>query len=217
MTKTVVQAETLRSLFPMDRCRELISQTLAETDAECVSQDEVFEMTSEEIAELQFVLKDPKLPEELSGHLQRVLSYVGKRASEFMPFPPEVQADRLKWELEFAAEEIHSSWLVVLFFACLEEGEGKPVRLNNSLMPSWEQQFYNGQEWDRALADSLSLTPERGRELLALYAANIISLLNNELLASPEGVLISSVGQWLIFAKDAQGFYVVLEEVQDSE
>ncbi len=160
-------------------------------------------MEEEELAKAQADLENPDIPDEAKKGMRKLLSLFGKRPSEIPPLTLEEEAERLEGEVLQAANEIVRSWLNVLCEARRESGD-KQVRLDGSLLPPPELPLFHA-SWDEELAGAVSLTVERIRELMALYATKLVPVFDLMIANNPKGF---ELFDGIIVCKDADGFYL---------
>lgn len=203
--------DELVSFFPMDRCRELVRMSLAELDAQALADDSVIlpDLDENDRAQAQADLNNPDICDEAKHEMRVLLSFIGKRPSEVLPLTPELDAERLEYEMYTTANEIIKEWLNVLNNAKYESGD-KPVRLDGSLLPPPELSKYDGVSWDERLTNSSELTVEveQLRELMSLYVANLIPVFDSMIANNPNGFELFDD---IIVGKDKDGFYLLPE------
>lgn len=206
--------EALESLFPMDHCRELVKLALVQQDAQFAAGDPVVfpELAEEDLQKAQAELQNPNMSDEEKQGIQTLLSFFGKRVSELPPLTAEEEAERLEDEVNTAAGNIVRAWLNALHFARGESGD-KPVRLDSSLLPPSEltrcngfgELDKNGYDWAEWLTNSLVLTAEQIRELMALFATRLIVVFDATLANKPNGIELT---EDILVRKDKDGFYL---------
>jgi len=85
---------------------------------------------------------------------------------------------------------------------------GSVLRLDDSLLPPPDLANWDGMSWNEWLASkAIPLPAEQYRELMRLYAVNLIPYLESELAVHPDGVMVNDGGV-LCIRKDADGFYL---------
>ena len=171
--------DALVSIFPTERCREMIKLLVAEDYAE---------LTREETEEL------------------KALSLLtGEDMNEPPSLTPEENAKYIEEEEDAAVYNIITSWLEVLYRARVDAGE-KPVRLDSSLLPPPELARQGGHSWDSWLTDWFGLTAEQIGELMALYAAKLVPVFDLMIANNPDGFKLTGD---ILVGKDSAGFYLL--------
>ncbi len=183
--------EALELLFPVDRCRELIKLTLTE------KQPNTARLGPEN---LKGVTDDPEIPD----YVLDILLRLPDPPPEFLEEGPEQKAQRFEQRVLASSYNIVAAWLNMLYHSRRRTG-GEPVRLDSSLLPSAELLYRGERTWTESMIYSLSLTEERLRELMALYAKTMIPVFDLLIANLPNGfILVEDV----LICKDADGFYV---------
>lgn len=119
--------------------------------------------------------------------------------------PDEFFADAV----EAVAIDVVGMWVNITHMTFHQIG-GSILRLDASLLPSPDLAIWDGMPWDEWLASkAIPLSAGEYRELMRLYAANLIPYLESELAVHPDGVVVNDGGAVLCIRKDAGGFYLL--------